>query len=237
MKIGIFIENPKYYYILLKELRLRNLDFVDLHESDYKNIAVVITDTEKEFKNTIRESDPERAVRRALSYLYGKEKFDEIIIGIDPGERTGVVVLGDGYMLEGFEITSPNKVRSIIDKIYRDYSPSKFLIKIGGGDIHRRNIIINSLYRDYEVEIINEDKTTSIKNRNIEAARKIATKNGKFIKKNIKNKIKSGQIKDVQRISRIQSNNEITISKELAILVIKGIITLEEAINLEKRKK
>ncbi|MGC8584974.1 MAG: hypothetical protein ACP5RZ_01205 [Thermoplasmata archaeon] len=237
MKLGIFVENPKYYYMLLKELKLREIEFVDLHEGEYKNVAAVITDTDISFINAVRDSDPERAVRKSLSYLYGKKRFDEIIIGIDPGVRTGIVVLGDGYMLEGLEVTSPFKVRDIIDKIYADYRPEKFSIKIGRGDIHRRNIIVNSLYRDYNVEVVDEDKTTPAKNRNIEAAKKIAAKNGEFIKRKMKNRIRSGQIRDVQRMSRIQSNNEITISRELAILVIRGNITMDEAIELEKRKK
>ena len=44
-------------------------------------------------------TDPSKVVDDAVQLLKGKKDFREIIIGIDPGKRLDLAVLGDGIIL------------------------------------------------------------------------------------------------------------------------------------------
>ncbi|MDP8011639.1 MAG: hypothetical protein ACP5F1_01795 [Thermoplasmata archaeon] len=235
MKIGIYVENFKIYFQLVNELKKRNIGFYDLHQDSSEKVSVVLTDKPRNFPKEIIIDDIKRSLRRALSYNYGKERFQEIVVGIDPGLRTGIVVMGDGVTLEEFELNDLKNVKNILNSVKNDYSPNKFLIRIGMGDIPDRNRIINDILGYFDIELVDETKTSPIKNRNIEAARKIAMKKGELINKRMYRRFKNGEISEVQRRSRLLSNNEITISKKLAIKVLSGEMDIENAIKIQKK--
>jgi len=235
MKLGIYVENFKIYFDLVEELRKRKIDFFDLHQNVHENVSVVLTDRDRNFFHQIVIDDVKRAVRKSISFMYGKEKFNEIVVGIDPGLRTGIAVMGDGIPLEEFEISDIAGVKNIINSIKDDYSPARMLVRIGKGDIPDRNKIINDIYDDFEIEIVDESKTSPIKNRNVEAARKIAMKRGKKVSRKMDLRFKRGEIVEVQRRSRMLSNNMITISKGLAIKVLKGEMDIYNAIEIQKK--
>lgn len=235
MKLGIYVENFKIYFDLVEELKRRGIDFYDLHQNPKEDVSVVLTDKDRKFSHQIIIDDVKRAVRRSISLLYGKKSFREIVIGIDPGLRTGVAVIGDGIPLEEFELSDLVEIKNIINSIKRDYAPERMLIRIGEGDIPDRNKVINEIYGDFDIEIVDESNTSTIKNRNIEAAKKIAMKKGKRVKKRMETMFKKGEIVEVQRRSRILSNNRITISKNLALKVLKGEIDIYNAIELQRK--
>ncbi|MGC8565073.1 MAG: hypothetical protein ACP5R0_03750 [Thermoplasmata archaeon] len=235
MKLGIYVEDFKKYFELVEELKKRKIDFVDLHQDSNENISVILTDKDRNFKNQIILEDIKKAIRISLSKIYGKERFNEIIVGIDPGLRTGMVVVGDGINLEEFELSELGQLKKILNSIKEDYSPNRMLIRIGMGDIPDRNKIINDIYDDFEIEIVDESGTSPIKNRNIGAAKKIAMKKGEKVNKRMEIRFKRGEIMEIQRRSRMLSNNTITISKKLAIKVLKGEMDLINAIKIQKK--
>ncbi len=235
MKLGIYVEDFKKYFELVEELKKRKIDFVDLHQNSNENISVILTDRDRNFKNQIILEDIKKAIRISLSKIYGKERFNEIIVGIDPGLRTGMVVVGDGINLEEFELSELGQLKKILNSIKEDYSPNRMLIRIGMGDIPDRNKIINDIYDDFEIEIVDESGTSPIKNRNIGAAKKIAMKKGERVNKRMEIRFKRGEIMEIQRRSRMLSNNTITISKKLAIKVLKGEMDLINAIKIQKK--
>jgi len=235
MKLGIYVEDFKKYFELVEELKKRKIDFVDLHQNSNENISVILTDKDRNFKNQIILEDIKKAIRISLSKIYGKERFNEIIVGIDPGLRTGMVVVGDGINLEEFELSELGQLKKILNSIKEDYSPNRMLIRIGMGDIPDRNKIINDIYDDFEIEIVDESGTSPIKNRNIGAAKKIAMKKGEKVNKRMEIRFKRGEIMEIQRRSRMLSNNTITISKKLAIKVLKGEMDLINAIKIQKK--
>ncbi len=234
MKLGIYVEDFKIYFELIKELKRRGIEFFDLHQNASEKVSVVLTDRDRNFPRQIIIDNIPSSVRRAISYIYGKENFHEIIIGIDPGLRTGMVIIGDGVVLEEFEVNNLEKIKSILNLIKADYLPDKLLIRIGKGDIPDRNKIINDIYGQFDIEIVDESKTSPTKNRNIEAAKKIAMKKGELVSKKLERRFKEGEIVEIQRRSRILSNNEITISKKLAIKVLTGEIDINKAIKIQR---
>lgn len=238
--IGILTSDFRIYYELIKTLKKRDLPFASLSfdEPIPVNIGVIITtENEKEsidFPNlVVAEKDIELTIDVATRILKGKEKFNRLIIGIDPGKRPGVAVIGDDEILSTAQVSSPEKVEAVVGRVIRSYPSKETIVRIGHGDTTHRNRIINSLSRfDLKVEISDETRTTRISDSpDIDAAIDIALKSGVVAKKKYKVEPTEGELRDIQRRSRIESKGRMTISKEEAEKVAKGELSLKEAID------
>ncbi len=237
MRIGIITENFRIYHKISEELMKRGVDFVYIKNKKVpEDVCVVLTTEHIDFEPKIFIHDVLSAVRMAMSYLYGKKKFQRIVMGIDPGMRTGLAVFGDDVFLEGYEFTEIEDLLNTVREIVEHYSPENVIVKVGNGDVPHRNRIINNLINSFKVELVNENNTTQLKNRNIEAAKKIAFLNGKEIKKRMRTRVSDGEIKEIQRKSRLESNNIVTISRKLALKVLKGEMDIKKAIEIQKEK-
>lgn len=255
--IGIMSDDFRMYHELINHLKSRDLPFISLSTKDEVplNVGVVITsrkltDSVKFKKKVVCDSleDVEFSVNKAVQLLKGKERFDEVVIGIDPGAKPGVAVLGDGVLLNSLIAKRPEDVIEIVRKTKDTYVSDKFNIKIGHGDKVNRNRIINSLAsEDFVVEVVDEKSTTKdayngtwprSRSKPIDAvaAFQIAQGKGARIKKMDYTPTR-GEIKLLQDRSRTMSSGRITISKELAELVAKGELTLKKALQLQAQKK
>ena len=227
------MENKRLEYMVMEELRRRDIPFV-LVSSYPANVDIFVSDVPREF-DAIVSKDAKIIARRVISYFYGRKKFHRVVVGIDPGPRPGMAVVGDGAVVEETQLSSVNVVKEVVDEIYRGYDPEKFLIRIGNGDIVNRNRIVNMLIDDYLVEMVDERNTsTSITNRDVESAKNIAFSRGNIVKKKLNTVLREGHIREIQRRSRIASMGMITISKSLARRVLVGELTMEEAINIAR---
>lgn len=245
--IGILTQDFRVYYELIKGLKKRDLPFVSLSfdEPIPLNIGVIIT-TEEE-KNGIdfprlvfAEEDVDLTIDIARRTLKGKEKCKILIIGIDPGKRPGLAVIGDGEILSTAQVSSPEKVKEIVSRAIRSYPADETVVRIGHGDTTHRNRIINSLSKfGLKIEISDETRTTRISDTpDIDAAIDIALKSGIEARGKYKVEPTHGELRDIQRRSRIESKGRVTISKDEAKKVAKGELTLEEAIKkAEKNTK
>lgn len=67
--------------------------------------------------------------------LLGKEAFERIVIGLDPGEATGLAVMADGKVIEEGNCYSTQEVKSTITKIIKNtnFSQTAVSVKIGNG--------------------------------------------------------------------------------------------------------
>jgi hypothetical protein len=175
---------------------------------------------------------------KALKTLEGKDKFRSLIIGIDPGKRPGIAVLGDGEVLNVYQIETPEEVTRILRQVQKTYPDQSILIRIGHGAPTQRNRIINALFNfGWPMQLVDESHTThKTVQPDIKAAIDIAMSTGLEIKSKYEVNPTAGEIRDIQRISRLESNGAITISKPLAKKVASGELTLEQAIE-EQRKK
>ena len=228
----------KLEYLVEKELKdMRRRFEVIGEERDAKNYDMLLTDYFSG-ENCILCHDAKECIRRLKSYLYGKRRFMKMVVGIDPGPKPGIAVIGDGIVVEEIQLSSISKVRGLIDEIYLDYSPQFFMVRIGDGDITNRNRIINSLVEDYVIELVNEKNTSeAITNKDVESAKVIAFTRGKRVREKLNIVIKEGYLKDIQRKSRIESNGKITISRALAKKVALGELSLKEAIDKARNEK
>jgi len=128
----------------VNKLRERDIPFLSLVPGEMvpADIKVVIT-TEQE-KHLISherilvydgERAPDAAANEIRKILQGKETYEKIVIGIDPGEVFGLAVIADGKVNETgncFSIQDAlTKVNSVLQDV--DFSSTAVTIKIGSG--------------------------------------------------------------------------------------------------------
>lgn len=239
--IGLLTEDPRTYFETLEVLRSEGLKFVslDFYDPIPANVAVIITTKREQskisFDRLVTEDDPEAAVSEARVLLLGDRAVRELTIGIDPGKRPGFAVIGDGAVILRSIAASPEAVGSLVDEIVKEYPGSNVVVRIGHGDRTNRNRIFNVIWdAGLRVEIVDERNTTRrSQTPDEDAAVEIAMTPGYRPRKKQDVEPGPGEIKNVQRISRLESSGLMTLSKELARKVAKGEISMEEAIELQ----
>ncbi len=240
--IGLLTRDFRLYHDLVKTLKRRDLTFMSLSFDDPipPTVGVIITSEEEldqvDFPSKVACDDIDRAIAESIRILKGKERFEKLIIGIDPGAKPGIAVVGDGMVLETKGAASPEDVSEHIRDIVSSYPADEIGIRIGHGDPTNRNRIINSLSSQrLAIEIVDEKGTTPQSDTSDqEAAIGIAFMRGHPAKRMYSISPSPGEIKDLQTRSRTQSGGKVTISKSLASKVAKGELTLDEAIEMQR---
>jgi len=240
--VGLLTEDPRVYYEVLEILREQGIRIssLDFGEPIPANVGVIIT-TEREkdnvpFDKVVTDEDPEVAVARAARILSGEEPVKELTIGIDPGARPGFAALGDGAVIMKSLAPSPEAVRSMVEGVSEDYPDANVLIRIGNGDRTNRNRIFNSLWDDGRtVEIVDERNTTRrSQTPDEDAAVEIAMTPGYRPRKRQEVEPCDGEIRNIQRLSRLESRGSLTVSKNLAKRVATGELSLNDAIECQR---
>ncbi len=243
--IAVATDNFKFYYDVVRELKQRDIPFVSLSPTDEipPEVDLVIT-TSKEAEGIdfdkvigVKDDDIRKGVRKALSITKGKSSYHKMLVGIDPGREPGIVLLGDGKILETMHAASPEEVKNIIEDFIKDYDFQRMIIRIGHGDKTNRNRTISSLEGiPVRIEIVNEEDTTILTEApDIEAAKKIALSHGELAQGSYDVEATEGEMREMQRRSRMESG-DITISKSLAKKVVEGDMKMEEAIDEQKEE-
>ena len=250
--LGVYTKDFSLYHDILKVLKKRRLAYVVLKSPQHipKRIGVVITsDGESGSVRTAKTvavdlcDSVDHAVDVALQRLTGKDLYSKVFIGIDPGERPGIAVVGDDVLLQKKQARSPEDVMRIIQMFLSMYPAVEVYIRIGHGSILSRNRIINSLIPlKIPIEIVDETRTTPSQQlarpqRDGEAAAAIALLSGGKVQKKLPLEPTRGAIRNVQRLSRQLSNGRFTISEEKAVDVLKGKLSLEEVIRQESKNQ
>ena len=176
--------------------------------------------------------------------LTGTDLYSMVVVGVDPGPRPGIAVLGDGEVVHTEQVCIPEEAAARIKAIHKLYPAKEFVVRVGHGDQTKRNRIINALAElNVPIEIVDEKGTTDhIEAPDIHAAINIARETGHKVVPPLKVQPTEGELKDIMRRSRLKGDGRITISQELAELVAKGDMTLEDAVaeqaarHLRKRK-
>jgi len=161
-----------------------------------------------------------------------------IIIGIDPGEHTGVAVLAGGVVLSAYCVPV-SEVYQMVQRVTTSMHAMNIIIRIGHGARLIRTQLVNSLLKlGMRIELVDETGTTPAKGRDADmhAAIRIAHLKGvpireQFITPSI------GEIRLIQDQSREQTGGELTISRALAERVAIGELSLNDAILIQKGEK
>lgn len=245
--IALVTEYPKFYYETVRELKNRNLAFLSLKlgQEIPSRVSVVLTTMQERkkinFPKLVAHDDAQTAVNEALRILKGfGTKHRRLIVGIDPGRKPGMAVVGDSKVIETYNLNSPEDVLRRIKDVLVMHSAGEIVIRVGeGGGIYKLRIL--KLLQEnlrMRIETVDETSTTPVgkeASSNADAAVNIALKEGHQLGEKVKLSPKSGEIKNLQQESRALSGN-ITISKKLAEEVAKGRLSLEEALEIQKNR-
>ena len=142
-KVAIATVSGKAYFLLVSELKEKNIEFLSVVPGQpVPTEAKIVITTEKE-KSLVRHekvliyngTDPRAIVNEAIKGLQGKESYEKTVIGIDPGEVTGLAVIADGKVTATkacFNIQEiTNEVKTTITNL--NLESTKVLVKIGNG--------------------------------------------------------------------------------------------------------
>lgn len=202
-KVAIATVKGRAYFLIVNQLREQHIPFVSLvpGESVPSEVKVVIT-TERESRLVKHERillfndevELDTLVNEVKRILQGKEAYEKITVGVDPGEAIGLAVIADGKVIdEGNCFSTPELVNSVL-KILRDvnFSVTSVSVKIGKGvPVHREiaESLDNALPQQVTLEVVSEAGTSrplqenkrSRKIRHISSAIQISARTGYII--------------------------------------------------------
>lgn len=242
--LGVLTEDFRLYHDLVGSLKARGVPFVSLSFARRvpETVGAVLTSPAEaariRFRHVVVVHDLEAAIAQALQLLKGKSEWQELLIGVDPGREPGVAVLGDGDVLDTYLAPSPEAVRDQVRTAMRTFPAKRVRVRVGHGDPTNRNRILNSLADDgLPVEIVDEAGTTHrTPQPDRDAAVDIARTPGVRVAPPFEVRPTPGEIREIQRRSRVQSGGEVTISSALADDVARGALTLDEAVARQRRR-
>ena len=143
-KVAVATVSGKAYFLILQKLRERSIPFVSIVPSDPvpAEVRVVITTAkERHLINHDKvlvydaKTDLETMVNEAVKALEGKESYEKIVIGIDPGDVFGLAVIADGKVNETTNAFSVQEAAAKISGIlkYVNVAETGVSVKIGNG--------------------------------------------------------------------------------------------------------
>jgi len=143
-KVAIATVQGKAYFLIVNKLKEKNIPFISLvpGETVPTEVKLVIT-TEKE-KHQIchervvvydSETQPDTLADEIRKSLQGKEAYEKIVVGVDPGDVFGVAVVADGKVIETANCFNIQDVLAKISNVTKnvDFSSTVVAIRIGNG--------------------------------------------------------------------------------------------------------
>ena len=218
----------------MRELKRRKCDFVMLASSE-KWDGVLLTSPEEVQDGEIpaTEETLEISVERAIQASRGLDSAVQLVFGVDPGPRPGIAWLADGVVVGSAQLEQIDSVADHIVGLSSAVEHKRMCVKVGDGAPLIRDRIINQLIlRGIETLEVNEYRTSQgsrIKT-HLHAATRIALMGGSRVHHIRELNPTEGDLKEIQRQSRIMSLGNLTISTELARLVACGELSMEDAI-------
>lgn len=231
------------YAELAAVLRDRRVPTVSLLPGDRLPEAVVVVLTSEEEATRIAhphvvavpaEGDRTGIWAEMESALASGVSSGELVVGIDPGPRPGYSVLdGDVSIAEGI-LESPEAAGRLATHLRRRFPHRDLRFRVGHGDRPARDRIVNALLPSRRtVELVDEHRTTprgARRPRDALAARAIARTPGRSVHQRAPLHITPGEIANLQRVSREGSGGLFTIPRAVAEDVLRGELTLSEAL-------
>ncbi|UCC33271.1 MAG: hypothetical protein JSW53_05755 [Candidatus Bathyarchaeota archaeon] len=141
-KIALATVSGRAYYELVRELKERKEAFLSLTPQDHIPLYIKTVITTEEERDLIRhpnvllfkdEKGAEAVVEEAIRIANGKQSYDRVIIGIDPGKTFGLAILADGKVLEAVALSSLGETVSATLRILNRTPAVASVVRIGDG--------------------------------------------------------------------------------------------------------
>lgn len=144
-KIAVATVSGKAYYLIVNELKSRRIPFLSLTPTEPIPIEIKAVITTRQERGLVKhervltyneDTDPKTLIHEALQISEGKEYYEKIIVGVDPGEVFGLAVLADGKVIEtgtcfSAEETS-EKIVTVLGNLQKN-APKSVSVKVGDG--------------------------------------------------------------------------------------------------------
>jgi hypothetical protein len=179
-KIAVATVNGRAYYELVTELQRKRLFFLSLKPWDPIPLhikAVLTTETESSRishpKILVFEqgTNPETVVDQAILIVQGKEGYEKVVVGVDPGKTCGIAILGDNKILETMTSSiTEDAVHVIVDSLKRFPAEAK-VVRVGEGPPEYTKTLLNLLNKalpeDTLMETVSEAGTSRLTNNSV----------------------------------------------------------------------
>ena len=239
-------EDFSLYHDLVVRLKKRGLAFASLSPKDPipREVGVVITSPKEakgiSFRPAVATSgDLEDAIDQALKALAGREGAELLAVGVDPGRRIGVAAVADGVVVASAGVTSVDDAVNRVRMFLQRHPATRQVVRIGDGAPTVRDVLIQRLQGlETPIEVVDERRTTEyVDLPDVRAAISIAAARGQRVDRAPRVDAPPGEVKDIQRLSRIKSGGRFTIPREMAREVAVGSYSLEEAVRRYRRER
>ncbi len=143
-KVAVATVNGHAYFLVVNELKEQKIPFVSLlpGQSVPSEVKVVITTVPEAAKISHEklllfagENELEDLVNEVKRILQGKDAYERIIIGIDPGGAIGLAVIADGKVIGGGNCFTAHELVGSIQKTIKqvNFAVTSVQVKIGNG--------------------------------------------------------------------------------------------------------
>ncbi|MCW4016683.1 MAG: hypothetical protein NWF06_09965 [Candidatus Bathyarchaeota archaeon] len=200
-KIAVATVNGRAYYELVNELQNKRLPFLSLKPWDPVplNVKVVLT-TEEESSQISHPrklhfklgSNPESVVDEAVLIIQGKQGYEKVVIGVDPGKTCGIAILGDSKVIETLTASSVEEASCLIVDSLKRFPAEVRVVRVGDGTPEYTKTLLDlldsGLPEETLVEIVREAGTSRTASSSVNrrvlrdtvSAIKIAGRNGQI---------------------------------------------------------
>lgn len=235
-RIAVRTSDFRLSFHLMRELRRRGCDFVMLDaDADFDGIWLATPEEAVlgEGGVPVIEETVEAAVERAIQLSRGLVHASILVFGVDPGPRPGLAWLADGALIGSAQLENIDDVTDHIKAISTAIEHRHLVVKVGDQAPLIRDRIINScILSSLNVEQVAERRTSqgSRSKAHRHAAARIALMGGLRVDSLRTISPTDGDLREIQRQSRIESDGAVTISTEAARMVANGDMSMDEAI-------
>lgn len=179
-KVAVATVQGKAYFLIVKKLKEKNIPFISLvpGETVPTEVKVVITTEQEKGKVNHEkvlvydgETELDSLVNEVVKILQGKEAYEKIVIGIDPGDAFGLAVVADGKVNETANCFSIQEVLKKTETIVKtvDLASTAVTVKIGNGVPAYKDFLEGldaALPPEVVLEVVSEAGTSHILNEN-----------------------------------------------------------------------
>lgn len=164
-RVGIYTHDFKFYHDVIRDLKIWRIPFYSITDlySIPKDISVILSSKKDGIKlpDQIKADNSIAGIRMCLPMLLDKDRFNNIVIGIDPGPKPGIAVMADNVLVEAYECPTIKSIKNEVLNIINSYNYIYLMIKIGNGDRPNRDLIIMELRNIAPMAIVNEENTST----------------------------------------------------------------------------
>jgi hypothetical protein len=206
-KIAVATVNGRAYYQLVTELNRKRLPFLSLKPWDPIPLHIKVVLTTEEESNQVSHpqillfgqgSNPETVVDEAILIVQGKEGYERVVVGVDPGKTYGIAILGDNKVLATLTSSNVDEASHLVVDSLKRFPAEVKVVRVGNGPPEYTQTLLDSLDKalpeETLVEIVSEAGTSRLTNKSVNrrvlkdaiSAIKIAGRNGRILsRKNV----------------------------------------------------